>query len=456
MATRHQKSSQLELAFESTGEARMVEGSDEVAMAEEATRGSGSDHLIEQMVERGNLLEALHRVRRNKGSAGVDGMKVEELMWYLRKHWGRLREELLSGEYVPSPVRRQLIPKGDGGMRQLGIPTVLDRFVQQALLQVLQPKIDPSFSDHSYGYRPGRSAHDAVRRAQSYIESGRRWVVEIDLEQFFDRVNHDVLVDRLAKRIADKRVLRLVRKYLEAGMMVEGVREARQEGTPQGGPLSPLLANVLLDEVDQELVRRGASFVRYADDCNVYVGSKRAAERVGRTMKKLYGKLRLKVNQTKSGAKRWSEHTLLGYGFWASRGGVIRLRVGPKAMARMKSRVRELTGRNRGRSMERIIGELRSYLVGWKGYYQLSETPGKYRELDQWIARRLRMVQLKQWKWGWTAYEAMRRMGVGRHAGAAVLQRVRRWWWMSKHVALQTAMPRSHFDQLGVPRLAPH
>ena len=310
-----QESRQLELPLEDRGEAPKVEGSGEAGTVAHGDERSGSEHLLmEEVVGRANLVGALKRVRQNKGSPGIDGMSVEELPEYLRRHWGEIRQRLLAGTYQPKPVRRQEIPKSGGGVRELGIPTVLDRFIQQAILQVLQPRFDPTFSRHSHGFRPGRRAHDAVREAQQYIQEGRRWVVDVDLEKFFDRVNHDVLMGRLAKRIEDKAMLRILRRYLEAGVMANGVVMERHMGTPQGGPLSPLLANVLLDEVDKELELRGHAFVRYADDCNVYVRSRRAGQRVMQALRHLYGKLRLQVNEEKSAVARVWDRQFLGYG----------------------------------------------------------------------------------------------------------------------------------------------
>src|SRR5690606_28855270 len=361
---RHQMSMQMELPLEATGEARRVERSGEAGRAAHGKERSGSDHtplmegLMERVVERANAMEALGRVRRNKGSPGIDGMTVAELTPYLNEHWDAIREQLLSGSYQPSAVRRQLIPKSGGGMRELGIPTVLDRFVQQLLLQVLQPVFDPTFSEHSHGFRPGRRAHDAVRKAQQYIQEGRRWVVDVDLEKFFDRVNHDVLMGKLHNRIGDRRMLAVIRRYLAAGVLADGVVTERHEGTPQGGPLSPLLANVLLDEDDKELERRGHAFVRDADDGNVYVRSERAGGRVLGAPRQMYAKVRLRVNEEKSAVARVWGRKFLGYSFWAAPGQKVRLRVAAKALEDMKQRVRQITGRSGGRSMTRVAREL--------------------------------------------------------------------------------------------------
>jgi group II intron reverse transcriptase/maturase len=380
-------------------------------------------------------------------------MTVGELPDWLRENWPRVREQLLAGTYQPQPVLRQEIPKSGGGVRELGIPTVLDRFIQQALLQVLQPRIDPSFSEHSYGFRPGRRAHDAVVAAQRYIQEGRRWVVDLDLEKFFDRVHHDVLMDRLSRRIADRTVLRLIRRYLEAGVMVHGVKVERHEGTPQGGPLSPLLANVLLDEVDQELHRRGHAFVRYADDCNVYVRSRRAGERVMAWLVHAYGRLRLRINPAKSAVARAWERSFLGFAFWVGPGRRVHRRVAPEALGAMKDRVRSLTRRTRGRSLEQVAGDLRGYLPGWKAYFRLADTPGIFRDLDQWIRHRLRALQLKQWKRGRTVFRELRARGMSARTAAQVAANARRWWRNSA-MAIHIALPNKLFDELGVPRLA--
>lgn len=451
---RHQKSEQLELPFAGRGEAPRGERSGE---ARTATQGEGhlgnGGGLMSLIVARGNVKAALRRVKENRGSAGVDGMTVGELGGYLACHWESIREQLLSGSYQPRPVRRQVIPKRGGGERELGIPTVLDRFIQQAILQVLQPLFDPTFSAHSYGFRPGRRAHDAVRQAQQHVQEGYSWVVDVDLERFFDRVNHDVLMGRLAKRLGDRQLLGLIRRYLEAGVMAGGVVVERHEGTPQGGPLSPLLANVLLDEVDQELQRRGHRFVRYADDCNVYVRSKRAGERVMQSLRVLYGQLRLRVNETKSAVARPWARSFLGFSFWGPRAGPHR-RIAPKALEALKQRVREITRRTRGRSFSAIVSELTVYLRGWKGYFRFAETPNIFRDLDKWIRRRLRLVQLKQWKQGKTAFRELRARAVPEIVAARAASHVQRWWLTSKHLALSMALPLDYFDRLGLPRLA--
>jgi len=446
-------SRQLELPLEGTGEARNVERSEEAPGAAHGNERSGASGLMEKVCERQNLQVALKRVRRNKGSPGIDGMTVDELPDYLRGHWPGLRERLLEGTYQPSPVKEQLIPKSGGGMRKLGIPTVLDRFIQQALLQVLQPMWDPGFSKHSHGFRPGRRAHDAIVEAQRYIQDGKKWVVDVDLEQFFDRVNHDVLMGRLDKRTGDRRVLGLIRRYLNAGILANGVAVERYEGTPQGGPLSPLLANVLLDEVDKELEKRGHAFVRYADDCNVYVRSKRAGERVMGLLRRLYARLRLHVNESKSAIDRAWNRKLLGYSFWVAPGRVVKRRVAGNALAAMKERVRLITRRSRGRSMDQVAKELRSYLVGWKGYFQLADTPGIFADLDEWIRHRLRALHLKHWKRGRTIYRELRHRGLSEADARRAAAHGRRWW-RNSGMLINKALPIRYFDELGVPRLA--
>jgi group II intron reverse transcriptase/maturase len=449
-----QKTRQLVLPLESRGEAPRCQRSGEASAAASGNERPGKDRLMEEVVQRGNAKAALKRVRQNKGSPGVDGMTVDELPEYLAEHWEEIREQLVAGTYQPKPVKRQEIPKSGGGVRELGIPTALDRFVQQAILQVLQPRFDPTFSEHSHGFRPGRRAHDAVCEAQRYIQEGRRVVVDVDLEKFFDRVNHDVLMGKLAARIEDKRMLGLIRRYLEAGIMANGVVVERFEGTPQGGPLSPLLANVLLDEVDKELEKRGLTFVRYADDLNVYVRSRRAGDDAMQTLRRLYARLRLRVNEAKSAVARPQDRKFLGYSFWYARGGEVRRRVAPKALAAMKERVREITARNGGKSIEVVVAELRSYLAGWKQYFRLADTPSIFNGLDEWIRRRLRLVHLKQWKRGTTVFRELRARGAPRHAAATAALFAKNWWKVAGHKALQIALPTSYYDRMGVPRLA--
>jgi group II intron reverse transcriptase/maturase len=451
---RHQKSGQLELPFEVRGEPSNVDGGGEASAARHENERSGNDEarLMERVVERGNVIMALKRVQKNKGSPGIDGMTVEALREYLRETWPALCEQLLAGTYRPRPVKRQLIPKSAGGMRELGIPTALDRFIQQALLQVLQPRFDPSFSPHNHGFRPGRRAHDAVCEAQKYIQQGRSWVVDVDLEKFFDRVNHDVLMGKLAKRIADKRVLGLIRRYLGAGIMADGAVTERHEGTPQGGPLSPLLANVLLDEVDKELEKRGHAFVRYADDCNVYVRSQRAGERVMKTLRRLFARLRLRINESKSAVARPWDRKFLGYSFWVAEDATVNRRIADQALTTMKDRVRRITIRH-GRSLPSIIADLRSYLVGWKNYFRLADTPRTFRDLDGWIRHRLRAIQFKHWRYPSTVLRELCARGLPRREAWEVAQNAGRWWGHSART-LNRALPVSLFDGLGLPRLS--
>ena len=452
-----QKPKQLGRANGAGGEAASVAARVEAPLARSGNERPGMQGaaigLMEKVVERPNLLAALKRVRENKGSPGIDGMTVKELPAFLKVHWPRLREELIAERYQPQPVRRIMIPKPGGGERELGIPTVLDRFIQQALLQVLQPCFDPTFSEASYGFRPGRRAHDAVRRAQGYVQDGRRYVVDIDLEKFFDRVNHDVLMGRLAKRIADRRVLGLVRRYLDAGVLADGVVIERHEGTPQGGPLSPLLANVLLDEVDKELERRGHAFVRYADDLNIYVQSKRAGERVMEAMRRLYARLKLHVNEAKSAVARATERKFLGFSFWIAPGRKIKRRVATETLKRLKERVRTLTRRSVGKSLAAVCEDLSAYLAGWKAYFRIAETPRVLTGVDKWVRHRLRALQLKHWKRGTVIYRELRARGMSEHAARQVAANGRRWWHNST-MALHLVLPNKLFDDLGVPRLA--
>lgn len=408
---------------------------------------------MEEVVASRNVKAALKRVRQNGGSPGIDGMTVDELPEYLMEHGETLKAQLLDGTYQPQPVREREIPKDGGGVRKLGIPTAVDRLVQQMILQVLQPRFDPTFSEHSHGFRPERGAHDAVCEAQQYIQAGKRWVVDVDLSKFFDRVNHDVLMGRLEKRIADKRLLRVIRRFLEAGIMVNGVVMERYEGTPQGGPLSPLLANVLLDEVDKELEGRGLCFARYADDCNVYVGSKRAGEDVMATLRKMYERLHLKLNEEKSAVARPQERKFLGYSFWYGPKSEVRRRVAPKALGKLKERVRQITARNGGRSVNAVIAELSDYLNGWKAYFGKAQTPGVFAEVDGWIRRKLRVLQTKQWKRGTTAYRELRKLGAAVDVAARVAKFLRCWWSNSGKL-LNTVLTTRYYDKKGLPRLS--
>ena len=449
---RHQKLGQPGRTVAGCGEAASEAVSDEATLARHAQTDWGVDDLLRQALARENMARAWKRVKANKGSAGVDGRTVQETGEYLKQAWSDVRARLLDGSYRPDPVRRMGIPKSDGGVRELGIPTVVDRLIQQALLQVLQPRIDPTFSTHSHGFRPGRSAHGAVLEAQQYVQAGYRTVVDVDLEKFFDRVNHDILMDRLAKRIGDQRVLRLIRRYLQAGILAHGVHSERFEGTPQGGPLSPLLANVLLDEVDRELERRGHRFVRYADDCNVYVRSPKAGERVLQALRGCYAKLALKVNESKTAVARVWGRKFLGYCFWASKDGTKRAVAG-QALTKLHERIRQLTRRTRGRSLEQIAQDLRGYVPGWKAYFRLAQTPRVMRELDEWLRHRLRAVLLKQWRRGTTIFRELRKLGAGVDLAARVAGNARRWWRNSR-MGLNVLLPIAYFDRLGVPRFS--
>jgi len=422
---------QMVLAFtgEGRGEAPRARGEGtETSTAKRASESPvNSEQVMEEVCGRENLLQALRRVKSNKGSPGIDEMKVGELPGYLKQHWPAIREQLLSGTYRPQPVRRVEIPKPDGGVRKLGIPTVLDRFVQQAVMQVLQGRWDPTFSEHSHGFRPGRSAHQAVAKAQQYVGAGRRWVVDLDLEKFFDRVNHDRLMSAIARRVRDKRMLQLIRAFLQAGVMEDGLVSPVDEGTPQGGPLSPLLSNLVLDELDRELERRQHRFVRYADDCNIYVASERAGKRVMQSVTSfIRRRLKLKVNETKSAVARVQQRKFLGFSFTSGAG--VKRRIAPKALLRCRRKIRELTRRTRGISLQQMVRELASYLRGWKSYFGFCETPSVLHNLDQWIRRRLRSVIWKQRK---------------RRAG----------WSAVYRPLLHTVYPVAYFDSLGLPRL---
>jgi RNA-directed DNA polymerase len=408
---------------------------------------------MEAVVERENLKKALAQVKRNKGAGGIDGMHVGDLPAYLMGHWSTIRAQLLDGTYKPQPVRRVEIPKASGGTRPLGIPTVLDRFIQQAVMQVLQADWDGTFSETSFGFRPGRSAHQAVERAQTYIASGHAIVVDIDLEKFFDRVNHDILMGLVTKRVADRRILKLIRGFLTAGAMDGGIVGPTGEGTPQGGPLSPLLSNLMLDVLDKELEKRGHRFVRYADDCNIYVRSRRAGERVMDSIEKFLTKrLKLKVNKAKSAVAKPSVRKFLGFSFTG--GGKPRRRIAPQAITCFKAKVRELTRRTRGRSLVQISKELSSYLVGWRGYFGFCQTPSVLRALDEWIRRRLRAVAWKQWKRGPARFAELRRRGVGRDLAAQTAGSPHGPWRLANSPALSKALPNRLLSSLGLASLA--
>ncbi len=400
-----------------------------------------------------NLRRAWKRVKRNGGAAGVDGLSLAQTARHLTSHWPAILEQIFAGKYRPSPVRQTMIEKDGGrGERRLGIPTITDRFLQQALLQVLQPIIDPTFSEHSYGFRPGRSAHQAVKAAQGFVQAGYRIVVDVDLAEFFDSVNHNVLISRLRRRGADTGVIRLIRAYLNSGMMVHGVVVATTEGTPQGGPLSPLLANVLLDEVDRELERRGHRFVRYADDCNVYVGSRRAGEKVMGLLRRLYARLHLRVNETKSAVGSVFGRKFLGYSFWVAKGRVVKPRVAKKALRLYCEKIKHLTRRSAGRSIGTVVADLQQLIPGWKSYFNLAETPHIWLRLDEWTRHRLRAYLLKQWKCGTTVFKRMRALGASKDLAAMIAANSRRWWHDSDRL-LKTVLTVAYFDKLGVPRL---
>ena len=450
-----QKSAQAERAGVAHGEAGRDPASDEASSPRRDTESTGSglpETLLGAALTRENLRQAWKRVKANKGAAGVDGLDIDQTARHLVTAWPTIREHLLRGTYRPGPVRRVTIPKPDGGERELGIPTVTDRLIQQALLQVLQPMLDPTFSEHSYGFRPGRRAHDAILAAQGYVQTGRKIVVDVDLEKFFDRVNHDILIDRFKKRIDDTGVIRLIRAYLNSGIMSDGVVLERYQGTPQGGPLSPLLANVMLDDVDKVLEKHGHCFARYADDCNVYVRSRKAGERVMALLRKCYGKLRLKVNEAKSAVASVKGRKFLGYSFWFAKEGVKR-RVADKPMVTFKQRVRQLPRRSCGRSMAEVIDKLKPYLLGWKAYFGLAQTPGIWRTLDKWLRHRLRAIQLRHWRRGSTIYRELINLGAAEHVAKRVAQNAR-CWWRNSAGELNRVLTIAYFDRLGLPRLS--
>ena len=448
MAGKRQKMIQLELALPlaGRGEAPKVNGKGtEPVTAERVTESpANSEQLMEAICQRDNLIRAWKRVKSNRGSPGVDGMTVDELKEHLNEHWPEIREQLLEGTYKPQPVKRVEIPKPGGGKRKLGIPTVLDRFIQQAVMQVLQKEWDPTFSEHSYGFRPERSAHQATAKAQANIAEGYRWVVDIDLEKFFDQVNHDKLMGQIAKRVRDKRVLKLIRAYLNAGVMENGLVSPVEKGTPQGGPLSPLLSNLVLDEWDQELERRGHRFVRYADDCNIYMRSERAGRRVMASLTRFITRqLKLKVNAAKSGVARPWQRKFLGFSF--TRKKEPKRRIAPEAIKRFKIRVRELTRRTRGVSIEQMVEELSRYLTGWLGYFGFCQTPSVLRNLESWVRRRLRCFMWKQWKRGRRRYVALRKRGIGRDLAAQTAGSPHGPWRISRSPALSYALPNAYF-----------
>jgi RNA-directed DNA polymerase len=447
---------QLDLAWgeEVKGEApKLFSPGTESSTAKRGTESPAiTESLMEEVCERENCKQALKRVKANKGSPGVDGMTVQQLPGFLQQHWPVIREQLLSGTYKPQPVRRVEIPKPGGGMRKLGIPTVLDRFTQQAVLQVLQKRWDRTFSEHSYGFRPGRSAHRAVEAAQKYIAAGHRWCVDLDLEKFFARVSHDKLMAKIAERVSDKRLLKLIRAFLTAGVMEGGLVSPVDEGTPQGGPLSPLLSNLVLDEFDRELERRGHCFARYADDCNIYVRSRRAGERVMESLKRFIStKLKLKVNESKSAVAEPWERKFLGFSFtWTE---APKRRIAPQAVQRFKERIRELTRRTRGVSIEQMAKELAQYLRGWIGYFGKCRTPWVLHRLEEWTRRRLRSVIWRQWKRGTRRFVELCKRGVNEALAKKTAGSAHGPWHLANSQALAFALPNAYFDSLGIPRL---
>src|ERR1017187_7799159 len=450
------QNNQLRLAFGEEGRSEAPTapcGGSETPTAKRMSESPAiAQQLMEEVCGHDNCLQAYKRVKANKGSPGIDGMTVEQLPGHLKEHWPAIREQLLRGTYRPQPVKRVEIPKPDGGMRQLGIPTVLDRLIQQAIMQVLQRRWDAEFSEHSHGFRPGRSAHQAVAKAQKYIAEGKRWVVDLDLEKFFDRVNHDKLMAAVARRVGDKRMLKLIRAFLTAGVMENGLVSPVDEGTPQGGPLSPLLSNLVLDELDRELERRKHCFVRYADDCNIYVRSRRAGERVKRSITGfITRRLMLRVNEQKSAVARPVDRKFLGFSFTGAK--EPKRRIAAKALLRFKRKVRELTGRTRGIGIEQMTKELSSYLRGWKGYFGFCETPTVLESLDQWIRRRLRSMIWKQWKRGKVRFRKLCDRGVSRNLAATTAGNTHRPWHIANSPAMSHAFPIVYFDSLGLPRL---
>lgn len=451
VGVRHQMPAQAGRVAERRGEASSKATSDETSAPRQVLGDAGRDLLV-QVLAKENMHAAWKRVEANKGAAGVDGMSIAETKRYLVDAWANIKNQLMEGTYRPSPVRRVLIKKPEGGERELGIPTVTDRLIQQALLQVLQPLIDPTFSEHSHGFRPGRQARDAILAAQQHVQDGFHVVVDVDLTKFFDRVNHNILIDRLRKRVDDAGIIGLVRAYLNAGIMNDGVVIDRSEGTPQGGPLSPLLANVLLDEVDRELERRGHRFVRYADDSNVYVRSVRTGERVMKLLRRLYAKLHLEINESKSAVTSAFGRKFLGYELWLQGKSKVMRAVSRKALDKFHWKIKEITRRSGGTGIRDVVEKLRRYVLGWKAYFRLTQTSKVWSRLDEWMRHRMRAIHLKQWRRASTIYRELIKLGAHPHVAAAVASHKGRWWRGSGN-AMNCAMPISYFDRLGMPRL---
>ena len=426
------------------------ERSDDPAPDDTAAHPAEAGSLWELFLSRGNLAEALRRVERNAGAAGIDGMSTKELRLWLKDHWPEVRSQLDAGTYRPLPVRRVMIPKPSGGLRMLGVPAAVDRLICQAIAQVLTPVFDPKFHPHSFGFRPGRSQHHAVERARQFINDGAVWCVDFDLDQFFDRVQHDALMARVARRVDDKRVLGLIRRYLEAGVMADGLVHASEEGTPQGSPLSPLLSNVMLDDLDWELERRGHNFVRYADDGRIYVRSERAGQRVMASITHyVEQRLKLKVNREKSVVDLAKKRFLLGFGFFG-RDGEVKVRVNPKALKRAKDRLRELTSRKWSVSMERRIEEINRFTVGWTAYFALAETPSPFERLDQWLRRRLRQVRWKEWKHVRSKLRKLRAAGIPEREAREWAYSRKGYWRISNSPVLARALPNAYWTSHGL------
>lgn len=429
-----------------------LEGNDGITTIRRTERPNFKPELMEEILSRSNLELALKRVRQNKGSAGIDRMTVDELPDYLKRNWETIKQQLLQGKYKPNPVKRVEIPKPDGGVRQLGIPTVTDRFIQQAICQILQAEYDKTFSDSSFGFRPKRSAHQAVLKAQAYQNEGYHYVVDLDLEKFFDRVNHDKLMGKIRRDIQDVRVLKLIRAYLNAGVMDNGVVSRSEEGTPQGGPLSPLLSNIVLDDFDHELEKRGHKFVRYADDCNIYVKTPRAGERVMKSVKEfIERKLKLKVNEKKSKVDKPTKRKFLGFSFFKIKS--VKIRIAPESLVRFKDRIREITHPRRRIKFVNLIKELQGYLRGWKGYFNLTESRKILADLDSWIRHRLRSYIWQQWPKVRTRYRMLIKFGIGHDLALQTAASGKGAWRISNSPALGIAFPAKYFDKFELPRL---